>query len=136
MLVTPVWAPTANAYTERWVGTVRSECLDWLLLVGRGHLEQVLGVYIQHDNRHRPHRALQLEAPDRPARLTVSVRMNEVGCAEVTCSAISRTSTGELHELVYAPHRRLQALGTAGTSHVEPPWRGVPLGGERLAESG
>lgn len=45
---------------------------------GRGHLEQVLGVYIQHDNRHRPHRALQLEAPDRPARLTV-VGENERG---------------------------------------------------------
>jgi putative transposase len=72
VLVTPVRAPTANAYAERWVGTVRAECLDWLLLVGRGHLEQVLRVYIQHYNRHRPHRALRLEAPDRPAQLTVA----------------------------------------------------------------
>jgi len=71
VLVTPVRAPTANAYAERWVGTVRAECLDWLLIVGRGHLEQVLGVYVEHYNRHRPHRALQLEAPDRPARLPV-----------------------------------------------------------------
>jgi len=71
VLVTPVRAPTANAYAERWVGTARAECLDWLLLVGRGHLEQVLRVYIQHYNRHRPHRALQLQAPDRPAQLTV-----------------------------------------------------------------
>ena len=71
VLMTPVRAPTANAYAERWVGTVRTECLDWLLLVGRGHLEQVLRVYIQHYNRHRPHRALQLQAPDRPAQLTV-----------------------------------------------------------------
>ena len=39
MLVTPVRAPTANAYAERWVGTIRVECLDWLLIVGRGHLE-------------------------------------------------------------------------------------------------
>ena len=43
VLVTPVRAPTANADAKRWVGTVRAECLDWLLLVGRGHLEQVLG---------------------------------------------------------------------------------------------
>ena len=50
VLVTPVRAPTANAYAERWVGTVRAEYLDWLLIVGRGHLEQVLRVYIQHDN--------------------------------------------------------------------------------------
>jgi len=50
VVVTPVRAPTANAYAERWVGTVRAECLDWLLIVGRGHLEQVLRIYIQHDN--------------------------------------------------------------------------------------
>ena len=56
VLVTPVQAPTANAYAKRWVGTVRAECLDWLLIVGRGHLEQVLRVYVEHDNRHRPHR--------------------------------------------------------------------------------
>jgi putative transposase len=71
VLVTPVRAPTANADAQRWVGTVRAECLDWLLIVGRRRLEQVLGVYIQHDDRHRPHRAPHLEAPDRPARLTV-----------------------------------------------------------------
>jgi transposase InsO family protein len=66
VLVTPVRAPTANADAERWVGTVRVECLDWLLIVGRGHLEQVLRVYVEHDTRHRPHRALQPEAPDDP----------------------------------------------------------------------
>jgi putative transposase len=71
VLVRPVRAPTANAYAERWVGTVRTECLDWLLIVGRGHLEQVLRVYVEHYNRHRPHRALELEAPDRPTRLTL-----------------------------------------------------------------
>jgi hypothetical protein len=44
----------ANAYVERWVRTVRVECLDWLLIVGRGHLEQVLKGYVQHYNGHRP----------------------------------------------------------------------------------
>jgi putative transposase len=71
VLVTPARAPTANAYAERWVGTVRAECPDWLLIVGRGHLEQVLQGYIQHYNRYRPHRALGFEAPDQPARLIV-----------------------------------------------------------------
>jgi putative transposase len=70
-LVTPVGAARANAYAERWVRTVRAECLDWLLVVGRGHLAQVLRVYLEHYNAHRPHRALHLEALDRPARLTV-----------------------------------------------------------------
>jgi hypothetical protein len=44
ILVTPVQAPNANAHAERWVRTVRAECLDWLLVVARGHLEQVLRV--------------------------------------------------------------------------------------------
>ena len=71
VLVTPVRAPKANAYAERWVRTVRADCLDWLLIVGRGHLEQVLRVYVKHYNEHRPHRALRLEAPDPPAGLAV-----------------------------------------------------------------
>jgi putative transposase len=70
VLLTPVRAPKANAYAERWVGTVRAECLDWLLIVGRGHLEQALRVYVQHYNRHRPHRALGLEQPDPSAAVT------------------------------------------------------------------
>jgi putative transposase len=71
VLVTPVRAPQANAYAERWVRTVRAECLDWLLIVGRGHLEQVLQIYVQHYNAHRPHRALGLQPPDQPGGLTV-----------------------------------------------------------------
>jgi putative transposase len=42
---------------------VRAECLDWLLILGRGHLEQVLRVYVQHYNAHRAHRALGLRPP-------------------------------------------------------------------------
>jgi putative transposase len=72
ILLTPVQAPNANAYAERWVGTVRAECLDWLLIMGRGHLAQVLRGYVQHYNQHRPHRALGLEAPDPPTELNVA----------------------------------------------------------------
>jgi putative transposase len=71
MLLTPVQAPNANAYAERWVRTVRTECLDWLLIIGRGDLEQILRVYATHYNAHRPHRALGLEPPDPPADLNV-----------------------------------------------------------------
>jgi putative transposase len=60
---TPVRAPRANAIAERWVGSVRRECLDWLLILGRGHLEQVLRDYVAHYNAARPHRALELRAP-------------------------------------------------------------------------
>jgi putative transposase len=52
VLITPALAPRANADAERWVRTVRAKCLDWLLIVGRRHLEQILGVYLEHYNRH------------------------------------------------------------------------------------
>src|SRR6266516_3352911 len=57
---TPVCAPKANAYAERFVRTVRTECLDWLLILGRRHLESVLRTYVQHYNTERPHRGLAL----------------------------------------------------------------------------
>jgi transposase InsO family protein len=60
---TPVRAPRANAYAERWVGTVRRECLDWLLILSPRHLEEVLRVYVRHYNTQRPHRGLQLRSP-------------------------------------------------------------------------
>jgi len=60
---TPVQAPNANAFAERWVRTVRADCLDRILILGRRHLEYVLRVYRRHYNEHRPHRALQLLPP-------------------------------------------------------------------------
>jgi putative transposase len=61
---TPVGAPNANAYAERWVRTVRADCLDRILILGRRHLEHVLRVYRRHYNEHRPHRALDLLPPN------------------------------------------------------------------------
>jgi putative transposase len=63
---TPVRAPNTNAYIERWVGTVRRECLDRLLIFSRRQLERILRVYIHHYNAKRPHRALGLQTPDPP----------------------------------------------------------------------
>jgi putative transposase len=54
---TPYRAPQANAFAERWVGTVRRDCVDWLLIASRRQLERVLRVYVDHYNTHRPHRA-------------------------------------------------------------------------------
>jgi putative transposase len=61
---TPVRAPKANAVAERFVATVRRECLDWLLIVNRRHLQHVLCEFVEHYNAHRPHRALGLAPPE------------------------------------------------------------------------
>src|SRR5262249_61570646 len=61
---TPVRAPNANAHMNAWAGTVRRECLDRLLILGRRQLECVLRAYVKHYNGGRPHRALDLKPPD------------------------------------------------------------------------
>jgi putative transposase len=74
---TPVRAPKANAIAERFVGTARRECLDWLLIANRRHLQRVLGEFVEHYNRHRPHRALGLTPPEprQPTRLLATPRV-------------------------------------------------------------
>jgi transposase InsO family protein len=59
----PVRAPRARAHAERWVGSLRRECLDRLLILGRRQLETVVRVYAQHYNEHRPHRSLDQQPP-------------------------------------------------------------------------
>ena len=66
ILRTPVLAPRANAIAERWIGTVRREVLDRMLILNRRHLEHVLAEYVAHFNQHRPHRALHHAAPLKP----------------------------------------------------------------------
>jgi transposase InsO family protein len=63
VLRTPVRAPRANAYAERWVGTVRREVLDRMLILGCRQLRAVLAEYADHYNGHRPHRALGQAPP-------------------------------------------------------------------------
>ena len=69
---TPFRAPNANAFAERWVGTIRRDCLDWLLIANRRQLERVLRVYVEHYNTHRPHRALGLRPPAPARRLQLA----------------------------------------------------------------
>jgi transposase InsO family protein len=69
---TPPRAPKANSYAERWVRTVRTECRDWILIWNRHHLERVLTVYVDHYNRTRPHRGIDLDVPGPPAEPTTA----------------------------------------------------------------
>jgi len=92
---TPVRAPKANAIAERFVRTVRAECLDWLLILNRSHLEHVLRVFVDHYNRERPHRSLDLRAPMPEGSATR--RNGSIGDIHaVTGSAASSTSTTKL----------------------------------------
>lgn len=56
-------APTPNALAERFVGTARRECIDWLLILNRRHFEHVLRAFADQYNTHRPHRSLELAPP-------------------------------------------------------------------------
>jgi putative transposase len=78
VLRTPVRAPQANAYAERWVGTVRREVLDRLLIVGCRQLRLVLAEYADHYNVHRPHRALGQAPPLGPGESAVVVLAGRV----------------------------------------------------------
>jgi putative transposase len=98
IIKTPVQAPNANAFAERWVRTVRQECLDWILIWGRRHLERVLGEYVRHYNDERPHRSLEL----RPPHASNERSAGRVGI--VTATAIRRRDRlgGLVHEYYQA----------------------------------
>jgi len=89
----PPRAPRANAYAERWVRTVRTECLDWQLIWSDCHLHRVLTAYLAHYNRARPHRGLGLGIP-------VPVAANGGGRADAAAGRIERVDVlgGLLHE--------------------------------------
>jgi putative transposase len=92
IIKTPIQAPKANAYAERSVRTVRQECLDWLLIWGRRHLQGVLDEYVRHYNDERPHRSLDLRPPtvtSAESALSPSPRRSDAG----TVSAVLFTST-------------------------------------------
>src|SRR6266540_3570921 len=63
VIQTPFRAPQANAHAERFVRTARTECLDWLLILGQRQLDRALRAYVDHYNTERPHRALGRQPP-------------------------------------------------------------------------
>jgi putative transposase len=77
VIQTPFRTPKANAHAERFVRTVRAECLDWLLVLGARHLERTLRVFVDHYNYERPHRALALSPP-----IPLKPSASRAGCVE------------------------------------------------------
>jgi hypothetical protein len=75
IIKTPIRAPRANAFAERWVRTARRECLDHILVLGRRHLGWVLREFVVHYNGSRPTAASSSTYPSgRPSRPTLSAR--------------------------------------------------------------
>ena len=91
----PVRAPQARAHAERWIGSLRRECLDRLLIVGRRHLERVLAIYTLHYNEHRPHRSVNQRPP-----LTPVPPLEEQGAGDVVFDRLRRRDLlgGLIHE--------------------------------------
>ena len=79
---TPVRSPRASSFAERYVGTLRRECLNHLLIYGERHLRQILAEYSRHYNEHRPHQSREqrppLHEPDQMIDVTARIERRQV----------------------------------------------------------
>jgi len=72
IIKTPIQAPNANAYAERWIRSVREECLDKLIIINEKHLTQVMNEYVDYYNTARPHQGIQQQIPISPTTVDKS----------------------------------------------------------------
>ena len=82
IIKTPVRSPRANSFAERYVGTLRRECLDHLLIYGERHLRRILAEYSRHYNEHRPHQSREqrppLHEPGQAVDVTARIKRRQV----------------------------------------------------------
>jgi transposase InsO family protein len=76
VLKSPPRSPKANAICERVIGTIRRECLDWLIPISEGHLRAILKVWVEHYNGGRPHSSLDPGVPGPPSTAVVIARQS------------------------------------------------------------
>jgi transposase InsO family protein len=104
VLKSPPHCPKANAICERVIGTIRRECLDWLIPMSEGHLRSILKSWVEHYNRGRPHSSLGPGVPDPPREIAV-IRNTESRHRLAAGSIVLARSVlaGLHHEYLLAP---------------------------------
>ena len=88
ILKTPVRAPVANTFAERWIGSIRRELLDRTIIWNRRQLQRLVSDYIAHYNEHRPHRALEQRAPAPSANPPLTQRATVTPLRTTRCDGL------------------------------------------------
>jgi transposase InsO family protein len=101
VIQTPFRSPQANAHAERFVRTARTECLDWLLILGRRQLDRILRVYVDHYNTERPHRALGRAHPSRPRHQRHHLRSPLSSDATDSAASCTRTTSPQRDRITF-----------------------------------
>jgi transposase InsO family protein len=96
LIRTPVRSPQTNALCQRLVGTVRRECLDWIIPLSQAQLKQTLSDWKSHYNRGRPHSALSPSIPEPPSGLPATLQLHRHRFDRPT-SVLSRPILNGLH---------------------------------------
>ena len=96
VLRTPVRAPKANAYCERLVGSIRRECLDFMIPLGEKHLRRILAEWVMHYNQGRPHLSLGPGTPE-PAAAYLPLQGHDRHSLAQDCKVVARAVLGGLH---------------------------------------
>jgi putative transposase len=117
VLRTPIRAPKANAHAERWVQTVRAECLDWTLVLGRRHLLRLLRGYVRHDNEQHRTAASPWPFPRRGSGVRRGLTLERSGVA-MRSAALSMSITRSQHDESGLP----RPTGQVGRVTVRPSW--------------
>ena len=97
VLKSPPHCPKANALCERVIGTIRRECLDWLIPISERHLRSTLESWVEHYNRGRPHSSLGPGVPDPPQELTVIPKLESRHQLAAGALVVAKSVLGGLH---------------------------------------
>jgi hypothetical protein len=116
VLKSPPRSPKANSICERVLGTLRRECLDWLIPLSESHLRQTLKTWVAHCNRGRPHSALGPGVPDPPANSTVPLSISRHRLDDFRSVHAKAILAGLHHEYSLA---RVNKIGSAKSGPAE-----------------